>query len=1386
MIADVLQLFVVLLLFGTGSSVSYSDCKPYNERAKSPGKPFAPNATDDKKVVCSNIELHQVLPFDSFPNRTVTLILSNNKIQELKNGSFVGLAVLERLDLRSNLISRIEPGAFLGLPALKRLDLSNNRIGCLNVDIFKGLTSLVRLNLSGNIFSSVAQGTFDSLVSLKTLEFQTPYLLCDCSLRWLQRWVKERSVAVKDTRCSYPRSLQGQLATAVKPESLTCDAPLELPSFLLTPSQRQVVFQGDSLPFQCQASFVAKDMQVLWYQDGRMVEPDAAQGIAIQKSMVQNCSLIASALTISNIQPGSTGNWECRVRTSRGNTTRTVHIVVLESSAKHCVPERLSNNKGEFRWPRTLAGITAYLPCSRTLSAGDSGSPGEAQRAWRRCDRGGAWAEEDYSLCQYQKDITRFLNVINQMPLNETNVMQRARRLLVYTQNAANFSDKMDIVFVAEMFEKFSKFAEKFKDLGEVMVSMASNLMLADDRVLWVAQRDARACTRVVSCLQRIAANLVVNAQAFSLTSPNIALEVHPVRAGEWSGMACVLFQKPGPERAPGQDRQLTFKCNATNAFASILHKNTVLEASLQLPSSLLQSPAAAAVAGQTDDTAANVFKFYLLAFRNGKFFPSTGNSTLLADGGKRRSVATPVVMAKIDGVPQHGLRTPVNVTLRRFARGSDATAAFWNASAAGGRGGWQGEGCRVLAHHDNFTTISCDALGNYGLLMDLSSVELFSPSIQPLHPVIYATGVVLLLCMLVIIISYVHHHRSVRVSRKFWHMLVNLCLHIFLTCGVFIGGINQTRYISVCQAVGILLHYSTLATTLWVGVTARNIYKQVTRKAKRYEELDEPPPPPRPMLRFYLIGGGIPIIVCGITAAANIKNYGSRINAPYCWMAWEPSIGAFYGPVGFIVFVDCMYFLSILLQLHRHPERRYELRELGGEEEEEEEQERPGSVGDPAGPRLRLPLAIRPPAPDVPRATAFPVAMSTLENEHTFPAQLAGAAGALGLYGALWVFAAMSVSQEHPVDLAFTCLFGVTALALAAFLTAHHCVNRQDMRRHWAQACCSGRRAYSARREDALLLPAPGVPAGASSAAGSLRRGTSGEASRCGQSSGADSSCTNRSAPGVRHSPQGSKLTNLHAEAAQLGKPPAGGTAATAAALTAAPANAALLLLDSSLTEHSLDNELKMHVAPVEAQFRPAHHNNNHHHRPPPLAAATCPLPATTAAARHHKNRARTHRASRLTVLREYAYDVPTSVEGSVQSAPHRRLHHHHHYDVAARNSRRAAYMAYRERHQSQQQPDSSDSASLPRRRSRYTDTQTPTAAAPDPAPGPGAGSGKDGGGLATPTRSDLEGQPKWYGLNLVTQNGTRKDSGQTAPLLNTDSSAGVKTGLWKHETTV
>lgn len=55
--------------------------------------------------------------------------------------------------------------------------------------------------------------------------------------------------------------------------------------------------------------------------------------------------------------------------------------------------------------------------------------------------------------------------------------------------------------------------------LGEVMVSMASNLTLADERILWMAQREALACSRIIACLQKIAVYRLATEQAFSLVS---------------------------------------------------------------------------------------------------------------------------------------------------------------------------------------------------------------------------------------------------------------------------------------------------------------------------------------------------------------------------------------------------------------------------------------------------------------------------------------------------------------------------------------------------------------------------------------------------------------------------------------------------------------------------------------------------------------------------------------------------------------------------------------------------------------------------------------------------------------------------------------------------
>ncbi|XP_025898456.1 adhesion G protein-coupled receptor A2 [Nothoprocta perdicaria] len=714
-------------------------------------------------------------------------LLSNNKITVLKNGSFFGLRALEKLDLKNNLISTVQPGAFLGLPELKRLDLSNNRIGCLSGGVFRGLANLVRLNMSGNIFSSLQPDVFDELPSLKVVDFATEYLTCDCHLRWVLPWARNRSAQISDkTVCAYPRHVRAAPLRSTPESQLRCAGTPELHTHLLIPSLRQVVFQGDRLPFQCTATYLDNSTQIRWYHNREPVEEDERAGVIVEESLVHDCTFITSELILSNIHVSATGEWECAVSTSQGNVSKKVEIVVLETSASYCPAERVTNNRGDFRWPRTLAGITAYQ-----------------------------------------------------------------------------------------------------------------------------------------SCLQ------------------------HP-------------------------------------------------------------------------------FALQLLVFRNGKLFCSTGNSSRLADDGKRRSVATPVIYAGTAGCGVGNLTEPVAVSLRHGGEGADPVAASWNFEVLEGMGGWSAEGCRLAAREPNVTSLQCRHLSNVAVLMELSGFpgEARGPG-APLHPAMYACTAVLLLCLFATIITYIVNHGAIRVTRKGWHVLLNLCFHMAMTAAVFAGGITLTGYVLVCQAVGIALHYSSLSTLLWMAVQARLLYKEVTWKAPQQQDGDSAQPAPRPMLRFYLIAGGIPLIICGVTAAVNIHNY--HDNNPYCWLVWRPSLGAFYVPVAFIVLLTWVYLLCAALRLRCRKEDVAEPPpppRLGGS----------GNLSSDSG------SVSVPPCPEA-------------DGVYSLPAQLRALGATHCLYVALWTFGAMAVSQRRHLAVVFGCLYGATAVALGLFVVAQHCVRRRDVLRSWCRA---------------------------------------------------------------------------------------------------------------------------------------------------------------------------------------------------------------------------------------------------------------------------------------------------------------------------------------------
>lgn len=87
--------------------------------------------------------------------------------------------------------------------------------------------------------------------------------------------------------------------------------------------------------------------------------------------------------------------------------------------------------------------------------------------------------------------------------------------------------------------------------------------------------------------------------------------------------------------------------------------QNSVAVASIHLP--LAGTPISSSALQSVDNSTC---KLQFIVFRNGKLFPCTGNSSNLADDGKRRSVSTPVAFTKLGKRKSIFIIMPVMSTL--------------------------------------------------------------------------------------------------------------------------------------------------------------------------------------------------------------------------------------------------------------------------------------------------------------------------------------------------------------------------------------------------------------------------------------------------------------------------------------------------------------------------------------------------------------------------------------------------------------------------------------------------------------------------------------------------------------------------------------------------
>ncbi|XP_055341474.1 podocan-like [Paramacrobiotus metropolitanus] len=94
------------------------------------------------------------------------LDLSENRLSQISNLTFIGLSSLLYLDLSSNRIAAIDPASFAYLRDLIRLDLNANKLTKLPNDLLTGLVSLHYLNLEVNHIGDIHTAVFSPTTQL--------------------------------------------------------------------------------------------------------------------------------------------------------------------------------------------------------------------------------------------------------------------------------------------------------------------------------------------------------------------------------------------------------------------------------------------------------------------------------------------------------------------------------------------------------------------------------------------------------------------------------------------------------------------------------------------------------------------------------------------------------------------------------------------------------------------------------------------------------------------------------------------------------------------------------------------------------------------------------------------------------------------------------------------------------------------------------------------------------------------------------------------------------------------------------------------------------------------------------------------------------------------
>ncbi|XP_019630293.1 PREDICTED: uncharacterized protein LOC109474439 [Branchiostoma belcheri] len=348
-----------------------------------------PLPTGLKRFEIWNQNIPNITPGD-FPSLQYLEILTifESQVVTIQPRSFQTLPNLSQLSITKNKITRLEAETFRGLTKLESLKLNINRLHYIDDAAFVGLARLRKLSLSSNCLSSIPQGTYQSpwpleftmtfnpltsLIAPEELKHVSRLVLaqnglpCDCKLRDMKRWTRNKQWIIKcgtypykriqtlsldDLKCDYKVSVSSDYGTVTGNVSLTCQTDcqegLDLTFSWIAPN-------GDLLSSTREYSRAYTDVRESYCKETPVT----------RRETKKTCY---SVLHISTLRRGMEGRYTCLVTANHANAASASTVLTVASTEPPNELQKATNETSTRTYTYTYAS-QSQTTCTPTWDA---------------------------------------------------------------------------------------------------------------------------------------------------------------------------------------------------------------------------------------------------------------------------------------------------------------------------------------------------------------------------------------------------------------------------------------------------------------------------------------------------------------------------------------------------------------------------------------------------------------------------------------------------------------------------------------------------------------------------------------------------------------------------------------------------------------------------------------------------------------------------------------------------------------------------------------------------------------------------------------------------------------------------------------------------------